>query len=136
MLYNFSNMTQTKSKDPEVTVFGELLSENQNRRQENDPVVGFLFVFAGVILLLNSLGIVPWTIWSSLLKFWPILVILVGFKLLLGNSLLAQTIINIINFFVFASLLLFLLLEFAPQLIAWLPADFINYLKIWEFKAL
>jgi hypothetical protein len=129
-------MTQKKSKDPEVTVFGELLSEEKKQKQENDPVFGFLLVFAGVILLLNSLEIVPWTIWAAMLKFWPILVILVGLKILLGKSILAQAIINIINFVVFASLLLFLLLEFAPQLIAWLPADFINYLKIWEFKSL
>ena len=129
-------MTQTKSKEPEVTIFGEILNENQARQEHTDSITGFLLVFSGIILLLNSLGVLPWSIWSEILNFWPVLVILVGLKLLLGNSVLAQALINIINFIVFTSLLLFLLLEFAPNLLSWLPTDFINYLKIWEFKRL
>ncbi len=129
-------MTQTKNKEPEVTVFGEVLSDNQVRREQSDPITGFLLLFAGVVLLLNSLGVLPWTIWSEMLKFWPILVILLGLKILLGSSVLAHTLINIIYFAVFAYLLLFLLLKFAPDLLIWLPTDFINYLKIWEFKPL
>lgn len=129
-------MTQTKNKEPEVTIFGEALSDKQIQREQNDPITGFLLLFAGVVLLLNSLEILPWSIWSEMFKFWPILVILFGLKILLGSSLLAHTLINIINFAVFTFLLLFLLLEFAPHLLAWLPADFINYLKVWEFKTL
>lgn len=39
---------------------------------------GLLLVVVGVALLLNSLGLLPWTIWLRLLRFWPLLLIAGG----------------------------------------------------------
>jgi hypothetical protein len=44
-----------------------------------------LLIAVGVILLLNSLGILEWGIWWSLLRLWPILLIAAGLDLLLGR---------------------------------------------------
>jgi len=40
-----------------------------------------VIVAAGVILLLNTTGVLDWSTWSELAKFWPIAVILFGLTL-------------------------------------------------------
>jgi hypothetical protein len=57
-----------------------------------------LLIGAGVILLLNTLGILEWGIWWQLLRLWPILLIAAGLDLLLGRlsawgSLLAAVLV-------------------------------------------
>jgi len=48
-------------------------------------VFPLLLVAVGVILLLNNLGVIPWTIWIALGQLWPIVLILLGVELLLGR---------------------------------------------------
>ena len=42
-----------------------------------------LFILTGVVLLLNTLGLVDWAIWPKVVRLWPILVIGFGANLLL-----------------------------------------------------
>jgi hypothetical protein len=44
-----------------------------------------LLIAAGVVLLLNTLGILDWSVWWQLLRLWPILLIGAGLDLLLGR---------------------------------------------------
>lgn len=44
-----------------------------------------LLISAGVLFLLNNLGIVDWNIWLSLLSLWPIILIGIGLDLLIGR---------------------------------------------------
>jgi hypothetical protein len=48
-------------------------------------VVPILLICVGVILLLNTLGIVSWTSWSEIGRFWPVLVIALGLSILWKN---------------------------------------------------
>lgn len=43
-------------------------------------------IAVGTILLLHNLNIFPWTIWLELLKLWPLVLILIGLKLILKDS--------------------------------------------------
>jgi hypothetical protein len=57
-----------------------------------------LLIAVGVILLLNTLGILQWGVWWYLLRLWPVLLIAAGLDLLLGRlsvwgSLLAAVLI-------------------------------------------
>jgi hypothetical protein len=45
-------------------------------------LVPLLIVAAGAILLLNTLGILPWDSWSEIGRFWPVLVIVFGLGIL------------------------------------------------------
>jgi hypothetical protein len=47
--------------------------------------VPIVIVCAGVVLLLNTLGILPWDSWSQISRFWPILVIAAGASILWRN---------------------------------------------------
>ncbi len=44
-----------------------------------------LLIAIGIILLLNTLGILDWSVWWTLLRLWPILLIAAGLDLLLGR---------------------------------------------------
>jgi hypothetical protein len=57
-----------------------------------------LLIAIGIILLLNTLGILEWSVWWTLLRLWPILLIAAGLDLLLGRysiwgSLLAAVLV-------------------------------------------
>ena len=45
---------------------------------------GILLAALGTVLLLNTAGLIPFRIWSELVDYWPVLLVLVGVKLLLA----------------------------------------------------
>lgn len=56
------------------------------QRERNVTLLGpVLLIAVGVILLMNTLGILDWSIWWSLLRLWPILLIAAGLDLLIGR---------------------------------------------------
>lgn len=62
----------------------------------------FWFIGLGVLLLLNSLGILPWSIWVSMLiilaKWWPLFIIGAGISIILEGSKVGKIISNMIWF--------------------------------------
>ena len=58
----------------------------EERRPRRVSLFGpVLLIGIGIVLLLNTLGILEWSIWWMLLRFWPILIIAAGLDLLLGR---------------------------------------------------
>ena len=45
----------------------------------------FILIVAGVILLLNNLGYLPWDVWRNIWRFWPVFLILIGLEIILGR---------------------------------------------------
>ena len=41
----------------------------------------------GIVLLLNNLGVVGWSVWDTLLRLWPVLLIAFGLDLVLGRGI-------------------------------------------------
>lgn len=56
-------------------------------------IAPFILIVLGVVFILNNLGILPWEIWNNLWKFWPVILILFGVELLLGQSVSIKTFI-------------------------------------------
>jgi hypothetical protein len=44
-----------------------------------------LLIFIGCIFLLNTLGMLEWSIWWQILRLWPVLLIAAGLELLIGR---------------------------------------------------
>jgi hypothetical protein len=67
------------------------------KRRSRSFVFPLLFVIVGVVLLLNNLGYLPWSIWTALGQMWPVLLILFGLDLLVGrrNTWVGATVILI-----------------------------------------
>ena len=54
--------------------------------RKNVSILGpVLLIGAGILLLLNILGILEWDIWWNLLRIWPIFLIAAGLDLLIGR---------------------------------------------------
>ncbi len=49
-------------------------------------------VIVGIVFLLNTTGVVGWAIWTYVVRFWPILIVLIGIRIILGNSVFARII--------------------------------------------
>ncbi len=56
----------------------------EKRRFRGGLVWPVILVGAGIVLLLNNLGMLPWSVWETLFRLWPVLLIAVGLDILLG----------------------------------------------------
>ncbi len=54
-------------------------------------------VLVGILFLLNTTGLVGWGIWEYIVRFWPVMIILIGIKIILGNSAIAKALEIIIT---------------------------------------
>jgi len=61
------------------------MPEPETRHRYHPPLFGIFLLFFGVILLLQNLGVLAWGLWRELWRFWPVLVIGLGFRVLLRN---------------------------------------------------
>jgi len=51
-------------------------------RKETKNIFSALFlIIAGIILLLNNFGVLSWTVWLVLFRFWPLLLIIWGIEI-------------------------------------------------------
>ncbi len=57
----------------------------QNGRRQGGVVGPLILISLGVILLLNNLGLLDWTVWEILLRLWPLLLVAAGLDLILGQ---------------------------------------------------
>ena len=53
--------------------------------EKGAPVGGITLLFFGVVLLLQTTGYLPWSLWDSLWRFWPVLIIIAGVNILFRN---------------------------------------------------
>jgi hypothetical protein len=59
---------------------------NEKPRYHGLSVFGpFLFIGLGIVLLLQQLGMIQWSIWDIAFRFWPLLVIAVGLDILVAR---------------------------------------------------
>ena len=47
----------------------------------NRVVNGILVIVIGIVLLMNTTGYLPWSVWDVLLQYWPLLIIGLGVQL-------------------------------------------------------
>ena len=53
-------------------------------RENRIPMSGIFLLFIGTVLLLQSLDVIPWALWDTLWRFWPVLLIISGLSMLFG----------------------------------------------------
>ncbi len=60
-------------------------------------VVGpLILIVVGGVLLLQNLGYLPWSLWRDIWRLWPLVLVLVGLELLLGNRIRGTTLALVI----------------------------------------
>lgn len=80
---------------------GENIEEKERHIYVKKYRSGFLFaliiISLGVILLLNNFGIVSPKVWDVLLRFWPVILILWGLRVIFGRSWFGSLVVTIIS---------------------------------------
>lgn len=59
--------------------------EEERTRRRGGVIGPAILIGLGILFLLSNLGILDWSIWSTLLRLWPVLIIAVGLDILLGH---------------------------------------------------
>ena len=62
------------------------MAEKRPHRVVDAPIWGIFLLFLGVVFLLQTLNILPWALWGTLWRFWPVLIIIIGLGILLRRS--------------------------------------------------
>jgi hypothetical protein len=79
-------------------------------KKHGDGLFGGLFlIFLGLIFLLTNLGLLPSSVWDEIWKFWPVLIIMLGIRLLTGKNHVSRLITTILTLFVFTGIFTFIL---------------------------
>lgn len=126
---------ENKKEKPqeEISIFGEKLSEKDWDKQDaGSSVWGVFFLLAGLVLLGNALQIIPWEFWNHVWQFWPVLIILLGVHIILGNNILSRVTLFILALVFFGLILIYGLEKIQSPLLEGIPADlknFINWLE-------
>lgn len=71
-----------------------------------------MFLLAGVVLFLNVIGKVPWTIWQVIWKFWPVILVFIGIQILSG------LILFLLSLYVFGVIIIYSLQIVGSPLVA------------------
>ena len=67
-------------------------------------------IIIGVIFLLNTTGVLPWSLWINILKFWPLFIVSAGIGIIFGGTRVLKFIgssIGLIIFLVIVALAIF-----------------------------
>ena len=59
------------------------MPEKKPQRVVGAPIWGIFILLLGVVLLLQTLDVLPWGLWGTLWRFWPVLIIIIGLSILL-----------------------------------------------------
>jgi len=62
------------------------MRESRRQRERINILGPVLLIAIGVVLLLNTLGILEWSVWLTIIQLWPVLLIAAGLDLLLGRT--------------------------------------------------
>ncbi len=139
-------VSEKEEKGGKVVVFGQDVSgEEGESGKERDRwsrrswhrhdhhggsfIWGFLLIFAGTILFLNTLNLVPWSVWEMIGRYWPVLLVLFGIDIVLGRSGLSRLISFFLTLGVFATAVGIILLKVSPEVLLGLPEGVVSYLN-------
>ncbi|MFC1860530.1 LiaI-LiaF-like domain-containing protein [Chloroflexota bacterium] len=59
------------------------MAEEKSPRVIGVPIWGVSLVFLGIVFLLQTFNVLPWGLWGTLWRFWPVLLIITGLDILL-----------------------------------------------------
>lgn len=112
---------------------GSAKQKIRRHRRDNDSITwGIFLIFAGFILLLNTIGSLPWQIWDELWKFWPLLIVLGGINIVLGKNPLSRLIMLVLTISIIGLAFLIAIDRTDSGITNRLPENIQNGVHYWE----
>ncbi len=96
-------MEDTETVEPDLKYWHHNF-RRQPKHDSLDVVWGLLFIFVGMTLFFNSIGIVSWNIWPVIISYWPLLLVLAGVQIILGRGPGSSLIVTVLALFVLVSI--------------------------------
>jgi len=59
--------------------------KGRSRRHVGSIVGPVILIGAGLVFLMNNLGVLPWSIWDQVWRLWPLILIALGLELVIGR---------------------------------------------------
>jgi len=78
-------------------------------------------IFVGIIFLLNNFSLLPWSIWSILWRFWPVMLILAGLETAFADSSWRGVLLAIISAVILVAILFLAVVWSKPSLVFYQP---------------
>lgn len=73
------------------------MTEERGRSPLSVAIWGTLVIFLGVVFLLQTTGVLPWTLWGTLWQFWPVVLVLLGVGILLrGRNVWLVSLVSVV----------------------------------------
>lgn len=92
-----------------------------NGHRHGSGIFGLLLLFMGVTLLLTNVGLVSMDFWQFVIPFWPVLLILLGVKIILGRNWFSSIVIFILTFAFLSFLFIYGLIKVNSSIIEYFP---------------
>ncbi len=90
---------------------------------------GLFILLAGIFLLLNSFGVVPWQIWDFIWPFWPVALILLGLRIIFGRIPGAEIMMFLITLSALCVVIAYGLVHVNSPLVAHMPHQLVDFVK-------
>lgn len=117
---------------PHVRIFGGETKPwkdcHCHHHRRHSGVGGLLLVFAGIIFLLNSTGVLPWEFWNFVWPLWPVLLIIIGLRIILGRIPGSNALIFLVALVLFSFVVIYALVHVNSLLVNYLPKQ----LNLWQ----
>jgi len=109
-------------------------AEDIRPKQEGteDSWFGIVLISIGILFLLNTFGVVPWEVWGQFWRFWPLLPVFAGMKLLLGKSFLANVISLLFVSVVVILVMVYTLVDYIPTVQDWTAHYFTQFFNFFS----
>ena len=61
------------------------MAGEEQSSEHHVPIWGIFLLFIGAVFLLQTTNVLPWALWGTLWRFWPVLIIIIGLGILLRH---------------------------------------------------
>jgi len=125
-------MAAKKEVKPQIVESNVAQNDNvgvitKEKKHPRDLTGGMLLIVIGVILILNNVGVLDWSIWLDVLRFWPVFIVLLGVNIMLGKSWIAQITSFLLLLCVFTLIITYSLVKSNDGIYNYLNEKFGNY---------
>jgi hypothetical protein len=104
----------------------------QERKRSGDFFGAAIIILIGLVLLLNNFGVLPWSVWTQLWRFWPVLLIVAGIQMLGGNSSLVESLVSIVGIVILIIVILLAIASVDRKFDNWMKSQFPQWPRMYN----
>jgi len=112
-----NNQQQKSLEEIEKIREEDYLKEHKTKTRAGSEIFGVIIALLGIVLLFYNIQIIPWSFWPFIIHFWPILLVIVGTRVLLGCTWMSSFITVLIILATASAIIIYALVEVNVPLI-------------------